>query len=271
MQPAECYFCMMKNYALVTGASGGIGREIALQLAQLGYPLLLVSRNNNELSALAAIIEKDYSVNVLWLATDLSTGNGTQQVADWCTTHSFNIDILINNAGYGLWGNFDKLDLEAQLNMIRLNIEAPVALTSLLLPILKQSQRAYILNVASTAAYQAVPTLAVYAATKSFIFSFSRALRNELKASSVSVSCLSPGPTDTGFTHRAGLGDLKELADKFNMSPAIVARAALKGMFKNKAEIIPGFLNSAGAKMVSFMPKGFIERALGRLYRAPAK
>ncbi|MEO6630695.1 MAG: SDR family oxidoreductase [Mucilaginibacter sp.] len=262
---------MMENYALVTGASSGIGREMALHLAQLGYPLLLVSRNSSELSALAAAIEKDYNIGVLWLAADLSTNCGAQQVADWCTKQSFKIDILINNAGYGLWGNFDALDLEAQLNMVRLNIEAPVALTSLLLPVLKQSQQAYILNVASTAAYQAIPTLAVYAATKSFILSFSRALRNELKDSNVSVSCLSPGPTDTGFVGRAGLDALKELAEKFNMSPSIVARAALKGMFNQKAEIIPGFLNAAGAKMVSFAPKGFIERTLARLYKAPAK
>ena len=261
----------MKNYALVTGASSGIGREIALQLAQRGYPLLLVSRNDTGLSALAAAIEKEFNVSALWLAADLSINTGAQKVAEWCIAKSFKIDILINNAGYGLWGDFDKLDLEAQLNMVRLNIEAPVALTSLLLPVLKQSPQAYILNVASTAAYQAVPTLAVYAATKSFILSFSRALRNELRDSAISVSCLSPGPTDTGFTNRAGLDALKELADKFNMSPTIVARAALKGMFNKKAEIIPGFLNAAGAKMIAFVPKGFIERTLARLYKAPAK
>jgi uncharacterized protein len=236
-----------------------------------GLPAFIVSRNSIELLALASAIEKDYSVNVLWLTADLSTSSSAQQVADWCTKQSFKIDILVNNAGYGLWGNFDKLDLEAQLNMIRLNVEAPVALTSLLLPILRQSQQAYILNVASTAAYQAVPTLAVYAATKSFILSFSRALRNELKDSAVSVSCLSPGPTDTGFADRAGLDELKELADKFNMSPSVVAGIALKGMFKKKAEIVPGFLNAAGAKMVPFVPKGFIERTLARLYKAPAK
>ena len=261
----------MKNYALVTGASKGIGREIALQLAQSGYPLLLVARTNTELSALAAAIEKDYKVKALWLAVDLSISNGSQHVANWCKEHSFQIDILINNAGYGLWGNFDTLDLEAQLNMINLNISAQVALTYLLLPVLKQSQQAYILNVASTAAYQAVPTLAVYAATKSFILSFSRALSYELKDSSVSVSCLSPGPTATGFTHRAGMEALLELADKFNMQPAIVAGIAIKGMFKKKIEILPGFLNAAGAKLVSFIPKRLIERSIAKLYKVPGK
>jgi short-subunit dehydrogenase len=262
---------MMKNYALITGASKGIGREIALQLAELGYPLLLVSRNEAELSALAETIEKDYKVNALWLAVDLSTHTGAQQVADWCKKEPLKIEILINNAGYGLWGNFDLLNLEAQLNMISLNVSAQVALTSLLLPTLKQEPQAYILNVASTAAYQAIPTLAVYAATKSFILSFSRALRYELKDSHVSVSCLSPGPTDTGFASRAGLDALKELADKFNMSPAVVAASAVKGMFKGKAEIVPGFLNAAGAKLVAFLPKKLIENTIGKLYKVPSK
>jgi short-subunit dehydrogenase len=261
----------MKNYALVTGASKGIGREIALQLAKLGYSLLLVARNNAELSTLAATIENEYKVKALWLAVDLSTGNGPQQVADWCGKESFKIEILVNNAGYGLWGDFDMLDLEAQLNMINLNITAQVALTSLLLPVLKQARQAYILNVASTAAYQAIPTLAVYAATKSFVLSFSRALRYELKDSPISVSCLSPGPTDTGFAHRAGLDALKDLADKFNMEPTAVAKIALNGMFNKKAEIVPGFLNNAGAKLVSFVPKAFIEKMISKLYKAPEK
>jgi short-subunit dehydrogenase len=271
MHRAECYFCMMKNYALVTGASKGIGREIALQLAQLGYHLLLVARNDAELSTLAAAIEKDYNVKASWRAVDLSVNNSANEVAEWCKRESFRIEILINNAGYGLWGNFDKLDLEAQLNMINLNITAQVALTSLLLPILKQEQQAYILNVGSTAAYQAIPTLAVYAATKSFILSFSRALSYELKDNHVSVSCLSPGPTDTGFAQRAGLDALKDLADKFNMSPALVAKIALKGMFNKKAEIVPGFLNNAGAKLVAFVPKRFIEKMISKLYKAPGK
>ncbi|WP_073407571.1 SDR family NAD(P)-dependent oxidoreductase [Mucilaginibacter sp. OK098] len=262
---------MMENYALVTGASKGIGREIALQLAQLGYPLLLVSRNDAELSLLAASVERDYKVKALWLAVDLSTSNGAQQVANWCESESFKIEILINNAGYGLWGNFDTLDLEAQLNMISLNVTAQVALTSLLLPLLKQAGQGYILNVASTSAYQAVPTLAVYAATKSFMLSFSRALSYELRDSPVSVSCLSPGPTDTDFTHRAGLDALKDLADKFNMSPTVVAKIALKGMFKKKVEILPGFLNAAGAKLVAFVPKRLIEKAIGKLYKVPGK
>ncbi|WP_258137991.1 SDR family NAD(P)-dependent oxidoreductase [Mucilaginibacter phenanthrenivorans] len=262
---------MMKNYALVTGASKGIGREIALQLAQRGYPLLLVSRNAGELSALAALVDKEHQVKALWLAVDLSEPGATQKVADWCVTESFKIEVLINNAGYGLWGDFDKIELKNQLNMINLNINALVALTSLLLPILKQSPQAYILNVASTAAYQAIPTLAVYAATKSFVLSFSRALNFELTGSNVSVSCLSPGPTDTGFAQRAGMDALKELADKFNMSPALVAQIAVKGLFNKRIEIIPGFLNAAGARLVSFVPKRLIEKTIGNLYKVPGK
>lgn len=261
----------MENYALVTGASRGIGREIALQLARMGYPLLLVARNDAELSALAILIEKEHKVKALWLTVDLSAPDSVQQIADWCIKESFKIEVLVNNAGYGLWGDFEKIDLKDQLNMINLNINSLVGLTSLMLPILKRSPSAYILNVASTAAYQAIPTLAVYAATKSFVLSFSRALNFELKNHNVSVSCLSPGPTDTGFAKRAGMDALQELADKFNMSPTLVAQIAVKGLFNKKIEIIPGFLNAAGARLVSFIPKRLIEKAIGNLYKVPEK
>ena len=259
----------MKNYALVTGASKGIGREISLKLAALGYPLLLVSRNEGELSRLSASIEERFKVKALFLAIDLAIDGSARNVAAWCTSNNYPVQILINNAGYGLWGDFEKIDVDGQLNMISLNISTLVALTYLLLPILKREQAAYVLNVASTAAYQAVPTLAVYAATKAFVLSFSRAIATELKHTNVSVSCLCPGPTDTGFAERAGMDAIKELAEKFNMSPDEVAKTAIKGMFKRKAEIVPGFLNKLSARAVSFVPKKLVETIAANLYKTP--
>jgi len=257
----------MKNYALVTGSSKGIGREISLKLAGLGYPLLLVSRNEAELSRLSASIEEKFKVKTAFLAIDLSIEGSAQKVAAWRESNNYPVQILVNNAGYGLWGDFENIDIGGQLNMINLNINTLVALTHLLLPVLKKEQEAYILNVASTAAYQAVPTLAVYAATKAFVLSFSRAIATELKHTNVSVSCLCPGPTDTGFAERAGLDAIKELAEKFNMTAAEVAETGIKGMFKKKAEIVPGFLNKLSAGAVSFVPKKLVETIAANLYK----
>jgi short-subunit dehydrogenase len=257
----------MNSYALVTGASKGIGRSIALLLAKKGHPVLLVARNEDDLKALALEITATYKVQAHWLALDLSSPEASEKVKQWCADHSYSISILINNAGYGLWGNFENADIDEQLNMISLNISTLVKLTHAFIPVLKQQPQGYILNIASTAAYQAVPTLAVYSATKAFVLSFSRALRYELKGTTVAVSCLSPGPTDTGFAHRAGLDALADLAEKFNMQSDEVAAIGLKGMFAKKAEIVPGFLNKVSAAAGRHLNKALIEKITGDLYK----
>jgi len=249
----------MDEYAVVTGASKGIGRAISILLAKKGYKLVLIARSEAELKLLTGEISTD----ALHFAIDLSEPGAAKKVADFC--NDIPVSILINNAGYGLWGNFDEVDIQQQLNMLQLNINAVVELSYYLLPKLKK-QPSYILNVASTAAYQAVPTLAVYAATKAFVLSFSRALRVELKESGVSVSCLCPGPTDTGFAQRAGMDALADLAEKFNMQPVEVAKLGIKGMFQQKAEIIPGFLNKLSAIGARYINKALIERITAGLY-----
>ena len=249
----------MDEYAVVTGASKGIGRAISILLAKKGYKLVLIARSEAELKLLTGEISTD----ALHFAIDLSEPGAAKKVADFC--NDIPVSILINNAGYGLWGNFDEVDIQQQLNMLQLNINAVVELTYYLLPKLKK-QPSYILNVASTAAYQAVPTLAVYAATKAFVLSFSRALRVELKESGVSVSCLCPGPTDTGFAQRAGMDALADLAEKFNMQPVEVAKLGIEGMFQQKAEIIPGFLNKLSAIGARYINKALIERITAGLY-----
>ena len=249
----------MDEYAVVTGASKGIGRAISILLAKKGYKLVLIARSEAELKLLTGEISTD----ALHFAIDLSEPGAAKKVADFC--NDIPVSILINNAGYGLWGNFDEVDIQQQLNMLQLNINAVVELSYYLLPKLKK-QPSYILNVASTAAYQAVPTLAVYAATKAFVLSFSRALRVELKESGVSVSCLCPGPTDTGFAQRAGMDALADLAEKFNMQPVEVAKLGIEGMFQQKAEIIPGFLNKLSAIGARYINKALIERITAGLY-----
>lgn len=254
------------EYALITGASKGIGKSIALALARAGYNLLLVARSEEELIKLSAFIQAEYKVNAIYLCIDLSAEGAASRVASWSDTYTANLSILINNAGYGLWGNFESLSLPDQLNMLQLNVSFVVELSHHLLHTLKQQKQAYILNIASTAAYQAVPALAVYAATKTFILSYSRALRYELKDSAVSVSCLCPGPTETGFASRAGMDALTELAEKFNTPPDQVAAAGLKGMFNKKAEIIPGFINKLSAFGATHLPKPLTEWISARLF-----
>jgi short-subunit dehydrogenase len=257
----------MNEYALVTGASKGIGRSIASQLAGLGYNLLLTSRSETELQELAELIRKDHKVNVHYLAIDLSNNGGASKLYDWCKGLMVPVSVLINNAGFGAWGNFEELELEGQMKMLNLNINAMVELTHFLLPALSKQEEAFILNVSSTAAYQAVPTLALYSASKAFVLSFSRALRYELKDTNISVSCLCPGPTDTGFAHRAGMDALADLAAKFNMPANEVAQIGLKGMFRKKAEIVPGFLNKVSAFGSRHISKSIIERITAGLYK----
>jgi len=256
----------MKGYALLTGASSGIGRSLALLLAQKGFDLLLTARSAEKLQEITALVTTSYGIKAEYLSLDLSDENSAELVENWCARLQINPVILINNAGYGLWGNFDQLSLADQLNMHRLNTETLLRLTYLLLPRLKSNPKSYILNVSSTAAYQAVPTLAVYAASKAFVLTFSRALRLELRQESVSVSCLCPGPTDTGFTQRAGMDALADLAGKFNMTPDEVAAIAVNGLFKEKAEIVPGLLNKISAFGVRHLPRAIPERIATRLY-----
>jgi uncharacterized protein len=257
------------TYALITGASKGIGRSIAFALAKEEKNLLLVARSENLLKELVNLLKNKYSIEVDYLAIDLSHPDSYRKVQEWCLNKKVNISILVNNAGYGLWGNFDQLGLAEQNNMLQLNISAMVNLTHLMLPLLKNSPRAYILNVASTAAYQAVPTLSLYAASKAFVLLFSRGLKFELKKTNVSVTCLCPGPTSTGFIERAGMsgGIIEERAEKFSMDADKVAEIGLSAMYKGKAEVIPGFANKAGALLASWAPKKLTEKITASLYK----
>lgn len=254
-------------YALVTGASRGIGRAIALVLAQRGYNLLLVARSGEQLLALAREIEQKHQREARVLALDLAAAGAAETVATWVTQQTSQLDILVNNAGYGLWGRFEQLSLTEQQNMLQLNMSLPVALTHVLLPALRRAPKGYVLNVASTAAYQAVPSLALYAASKAFLLSFSRGLRYELKSSNVSVTCLCPGATTTSFADRAGMGsELQATANKVSMTPAAVAEIAVAGLLAGEAEIIPGVLNKVSAGLASVVPKGIVEKIAAGIY-----
>jgi hypothetical protein len=254
-------------FALITGASGGIGWSIAKELASRKHDLLLIARNADILKKNVSELKANYGIQADHLAIDLSTADAAIQVQQWLTSSGYAIDILVNNAGYGSWGTVEALDRNQLTNMMQLNMLTLADLCKVLLPQLQQHKRSYILNVASTAAYQAVPTLASYAATKAFVLLFSRGLRLELLGSGITVSCLSPGATSTGFIDRANMGVLKERSEKFSMPPDIVARIGIKGMFAGKAEIIPGFVNWISVKLVGLLPKALPEKIAAGLYK----
>lgn len=258
---------MNSTYALITGASQGIGKEIAVSLARRGYNILLAARSVDKLQNLKALIEQEYEVNVDYAVVDLSTDQGPGILENWVKEKDYPITILVNNAGYGLWARFDEIDIELQKNMIDLNIKSLTEITHRMIPVLCRQGKAYILNVGSSAAYQAVPVLGVYSATKAYVLSFTRAIRHELKGKGISVSILNPGPTDTGFTERAGMQSLKHLTDKFNMSPTVVAEAGVRGLFKGKPEIIPGFTNRLTAVSARFLPKALVEKVAMSIYK----
>ncbi len=255
-------------YALVTGASKGIGKCLAEGLAARGYNVLLVARSEQLLRELSATLQSRYRIETAWLAIDLSAPGAPEKLYNWCVDNNYEVKVLVNNAGYGIGGWLDQSPVQDTLAMMRVNMEVPVALCRLFLPALKQQPKAYILNIASSAAYQSVPGLTVYAATKSFVLSFSRGLRQELKKTPVSVTAISPGATDTNFVDRAQLGDkARKMADKVNMSPEKVAAIALRSMLAGKAEVIPGFINKAGAFFAWLLPKSLSESTAMKIYQ----
>jgi uncharacterized protein len=254
-------------YALITGGSGGIGLCLARELAKRKIDLLLVARSGDRLSKICEELEKEFSIKADYLSVDLSEPNSISILINWLKAKSYQVSILINNAGYGIWGTIESTPVERLNNMMQLNMISVANLSQAMLPELKRHSKSYILNVASTAAYQAVPTLATYAASKSFVMLFTRGLRLELKGTSVSVTCLSPGATSTNFVDRAGMEAMKERAEKFSMKPELVAKIAIEGMFKGKAEILPGFVNWISVQLTYLIPKFIPEKIAEGLYK----
>lgn len=255
-------------YALITGASKGIGKAIALELAAKNYNVLLVARSESALKDLCVQIEEEYKVKASYLAIDLSEPYAPEGVFNWVKEKDVDLSVLINNAGYGLSGFFEKYQLDDILNMMQLNMQSLVKLTSYFLPELKRSKQGYILNVASTAAYQSVPGLSAYAATKSFVLSFSRGLFQEFKGTNVSITCLSPGATDTDFVKRANLGEKGlKAAEKVNMQPKDVAVIGLKAMFDKEPEVVAGTINKLGTFLAWLLPKSIVERVAMKAYK----
>ena len=241
--------------ALVTGASGGIGLEIARVCADHGQPVVLVARSGAALTTIAGEIEQRYGVAALPLTYDLARADAPRALAEDLASRGVRIGTLVNNAGVATYGAFAEVDLDLQLAELRLNVEALTAPTGLFVRPMVEARSGRILNVASTAAFFPGPLMAVYYASKAYVLSFSEALREELRGTGVGVTALCPGITRTGFQARAGLEDSK-LVQRGMMDSATVARAAYRGLQKNQALVIPGFSNRLQALAPRFLPRG---------------
>jgi uncharacterized protein len=259
---------MENKFAVITGASKGIGKELALQLAAKGYSILAIARSEPLLQQLCEQLTNEYKVQALYLAIDLSQYNATETINQFIQQKQLPISILINNAGYGISGSIMQQSPTNLQQMMQVNMHVPVQLNQLFIPyFLQQAMPCYIVHIASTAAYQAVPGLTAYAATKAFIQNYSRGLQYELRKTNISVTCVSPGPTDTDFPNRAQVGKkAQQTAEKVNMSAKEVATITIAAMLSKKNEVITGWLNKITTGLVWLLPKRISEKMAGDIY-----
>jgi uncharacterized protein len=247
---------------LITGASSGIGRELARQFASEGADLVLAARSEDRLRELAGGLATQYGVTAHVLPADLSQPGAADQIMQALAQQQIDVEVLVNNAGFGARGSVAGLGVQRQTEMIEVNVAALTRLTALLLPGMLERRRGGILNVASTAAFQPGPNSAVYYATKAYVLSFTEALAEEVRGSGVRVSCLAPGPTDTGFAAQAGATGSR-LFQRGVMDAARVAQAGHDGLRRGRTLVIPGLRNRALAFSVRLSPRALITRISG--------
>src|SRR5260370_6418103 len=245
-----------RETALITGASSGIGCDLA-RLMAADYDLILVARNRDKLGEVRKDLESKHSTRVNVMPADLSRPEAPDGLFAEITRRGLHVDVLINNAGFGVYGPFSGTNLPAELRMIQLNITTLTHLTKLALPRMLQRKRGRILNVASTAGFQPGPLMAVYYATKAYVISFSEAIANELKDTGVTVTCLCPGPTETEFAARAHM-EKTRLFKLGAMTSESVARIWLQAMLRGKTLVIPGVKNKLLAQSVRFSPRKLV-------------
>ena len=249
----------MTKVTLITGASAGLGVDFARQLAARGEQLVLVARRKERLDALAAELG-----NARALAIDLGEAGAAGRLMANVAAHGETVTCLVNNAGFGLAGRFAELDGARQRSMIDLNCGVLTELAHAVLPAMIAAKAGAILNVASIAAFQPGPGMAVYFATKAFVLSFSEALHEEVRGYGVSVTALCPGPTATEFGEVAGWGE-STLIDRFSATSADVVRAGIAGMDKSRALIVPGFMNKASAQGHRLLPRWLLRKITGSI------
>ena len=262
---------------LVTGATGGIGEAIVNRLAERRHGLLLVARNAQKLEEQCVKLKKEFGIHAEFIAADLSKAGNAQQIFEETQKRGLKVGMLINNAGIGSGGEFSALPLKSELALIQLNISSLVALTHLFLPDMQKRKDGAIINVASMAAFMPIPYMAVYAASKAFVRSFTQAITQECLPYHVNVMLFCPGLTKTNFNSAAGIDN--EIGKGLNsdyqnaptQTPEEVADEVMNALDKNKLFAVSGTMNRIGANLIALVPNSFITRMFARSYRKKMK
>lgn len=257
--------------ALITGASGGIGYELTKLFASDRYNLVLVARSESKLKQIASELTKQFGIVVTIITKDLASPTSPTEIWQELQTEAITIDVLVNNAGFATYGSFAETELQPELNMMQLNMVTLTHLTKLFLPGMLARQAGKILNVASTAAFQPGPLMAVYYATKAYVLSFSEAITNELQGTGVSVTALCPGATASGFQARANMEDSKLVKNKQIMAADQVAAIGYRGLMNNQAVVIPGYQNKFLALVNRFMPRSLVTKIVRNMQEKAEK
>jgi uncharacterized protein len=252
---------MSKKTALITGASGGIGLELAKLFAKDQYDLVLVARDQQRLEALAQELSKEHGIQTQVIALDLGSEDAAKKVHEQVRVAGRSIDVLVNNAGFGLFGAFHETSWAKEQAMIQLNIVALTELTKLFLPQMVTRKSGRILNVASTAAFQPGPLMSVYYATKAYVLFFSEGIAEELKGTGVTVTALCPGPTKSGFQKLAEMESSKLVKGKIDSAES-VAQLGYRALMAGKRVVIAGFKNKMLAQSIKFMPRAMVAKVV---------
>jgi uncharacterized protein len=264
-----CLLLQYKKYtmatALITGASLGIGLEFAKTFATAKNNLVLVARSEDKLKVLSEELQKTFGINVRIIAADLSKMEEVQKVYDTCKAENIAIDYLVNNAGIGVFDLFTDADWNKTEQMIDLNIKSLTKMCKLFIPDMVARKSGKILNVASTAAFQPGPTMAVYYASKSYVLLFSEAIYNELQGTGVSITCLCPGATQSSFFEAASMQESNLVKGKKLPTSKEVAEFGYKAMMKNKMTVIHGLMNAIMANSIRFTPRKLVLKIVRKI------
>lgn len=255
----------MKNTALITGASNGIGLELAKVHASKGGDLVLVARNKSKLDELKTDLEKQFKVSVYTIGKDLSATNAAQEIYDETNKQNIQVDYLINNAGFGDFGMFVETDWNKELQMINLNITTLTHFTKLYLQDMVKRRSGKIMNVASIAAFQSGPTMAVYCATKAYVLSFTEAVSNEVSDKGITITALCPGATETGFQAAGGMEESELFKGKKLPTAKEVAEYGYTSMIKGKTVAIHGIMNYIMSNSIRFIPRAMVLKVSRKL------
>lgn len=256
-----------ESFALITGASEGIGRAIAEEIALRKLNIILVALPGPQLQKAACELQQRYGIKVVTYETDLTEDEAPERLYKWVKKEGLRVKVLVNNAGLGHEGLFETSSWDFIDQMMKLNMRAVIHMTHLFLPQLKTCKEAYILNVGSMASFRPMPYKNIYTATKSFIFYFSRALREELRHTSIKVSVLCPGPVPTSMAVKKRMNSKGFISKMMVITPDKVARIAVNKMIKGKPVIVPGFINRAILILEKAVPRSRQMKIVIRMFK----